>query len=448
MNDGLPRLRPYQLAPARAIIDSVRNQRGLTFTVEMSRQAGKNETSAQLEASLLVTLPSAINIKAAPTADPQVRISIRRLRDILRAARVPHHLSDNVMHVGASQQLFLSGEPTSNVVGHTATHLLEVDEAQDFDIEKYDKDFRPMAAANNATTVLYGTAWSEIDLLHRERQAALNAERTDGVRRAFVIPWPDVAAHNPAYGRYVSAERIRLGEGNPAFFTQYELRPIPSKGRLFDANQLEQLHGDFPRRTTRPPASSIVAGLDIAGGDDGDPTRHDRTVLTLAAVSPPSPADPLPANHAAVLHVISWQGTPHDQLLAQLLDLITIWRPSVLAVDATGLGETTARILASRNQRTTVIPLKFTRPAKSSLGFALITAASTGRLKIYADDLALDTATLWHELRLARADSLPGGVINFYVDPADGHDDYLISLALLQHAVDQAQPRIARGRTP
>ncbi len=42
----------------------------------------------------------------------------------------------------------------------------------------------------------------------------------------------------------------------------------------------------------------------------------------------------------------------------------------------------------------------------------------------------------------------PNQTMNFYVDPADGHDDYVISLAL---AVDAARdldprPRVARGR--
>ena len=40
-------------AAARAIVDSVLNRRGLSFAVVMSRQAGKNETSAQIEALLV-----------------------------------------------------------------------------------------------------------------------------------------------------------------------------------------------------------------------------------------------------------------------------------------------------------------------------------------------------------------------------------------------------------
>lgn len=42
------RLRPYQAQVARAVLDSVFHRRGLTFTVEMARQAGKNEISAHL----------------------------------------------------------------------------------------------------------------------------------------------------------------------------------------------------------------------------------------------------------------------------------------------------------------------------------------------------------------------------------------------------------------
>src|SRR5204863_925155 len=40
-------LRPYQLEPARAILESVLGRRGETISVMMSRQAGKNELSAQ-----------------------------------------------------------------------------------------------------------------------------------------------------------------------------------------------------------------------------------------------------------------------------------------------------------------------------------------------------------------------------------------------------------------
>ena len=50
---GLPRLRPYQAEAGRAIVAAALEGRGLTFTVVMARQAGKNELSAVLELFLL-----------------------------------------------------------------------------------------------------------------------------------------------------------------------------------------------------------------------------------------------------------------------------------------------------------------------------------------------------------------------------------------------------------
>jgi hypothetical protein len=50
-----------------------------------------------------------------------------------------------------------------------AFRLKKIDEAQDVAIEKYDRDLRPMASTTNATTVLYGTAWSDDTLLAIER---------------------------------------------------------------------------------------------------------------------------------------------------------------------------------------------------------------------------------------------------------------------------------------
>ena len=46
-------LRPYQVQVGRAVLDSVIHRRGLTFTVEVARQGGKNELSAQMEVLLL-----------------------------------------------------------------------------------------------------------------------------------------------------------------------------------------------------------------------------------------------------------------------------------------------------------------------------------------------------------------------------------------------------------
>ena len=49
-------LRPYQQEVARAIFDSILQGKGLTFSVEIARQGGKNELSAHIEVLLLTML--------------------------------------------------------------------------------------------------------------------------------------------------------------------------------------------------------------------------------------------------------------------------------------------------------------------------------------------------------------------------------------------------------
>src|SRR5207248_1969753 len=78
-------LRPYQLEPARAILESVLGRRGETISVMMSRQAGKNELSAQIEAYLLNlhAHEGGQIVKAAPTYVPQCLTSRLRLEGAL-----------------------------------------------------------------------------------------------------------------------------------------------------------------------------------------------------------------------------------------------------------------------------------------------------------------------------------------------------------------------------
>src|SRR3990167_7060853 len=112
---------------------------GNTFTVLMSRQAGKNELSAWIEKVLLVANMAnraAVGVKTAPTLTPQLRNSIRRLRAHLDAAgfRNAYALEEgHLLTLGAAAWNFLSASPGASVLGATAGLLLEADEAQDID---------------------------------------------------------------------------------------------------------------------------------------------------------------------------------------------------------------------------------------------------------------------------------------------------------------------------
>ncbi len=456
----LPSLLPYQIEIGRAILESVARRQGFTFTVEIARQGGKNEVSAQLEVLLLTLFMTKGGdaIKASPTFKPQALISQRRLQDRLGDAgyggfwRREH---GHIIRLGQARAIFLSAEQGANVVGQTASLLLEIDEAQDVAKEKFSKDFRPMGAAHNVTTVLYGTAWDETTLLEEQKQLNLELEQKDGVRRHFRFDWEAVAAHNPDYRRFVEGERQRLGAEHPLFLTQYCLRSLRGGGGFLSPQQLAQLQGAHQRRHSPEPNITYVAGLDLAGGVPGGvdelvspggeaSSSRDATVLTIAELDF-SLADFGGRPRLKVVEHYWWQDVAHNELFPQLVDLLgNLWRCRRVVVDATGLGQTLADLLAAKLGRRTVIPFAFTAPSKSKLGFELLAAINSGRLKGYAADGSAEGQEFWRQMGQAEAHFRPNQTMNFFVSPRRGHDDFLMSLALAVEA-GEYRPRLAKG---
>ncbi|MBI4338790.1 MAG: hypothetical protein HY680_02415 [Chloroflexi bacterium] len=452
-------LRPYQLAIGRAVLDSVLHRRGLTFTVEIARQGGKNELSAQLEV-LLLTLFMAQGgnlVKGAPTYVPQLLHSILRLKDRLGEAGYGGLWSKealNIFRLGKARQVFLSAQPSARVVGATAHILLEIDEAQEVEKAKFYKEFRPMGASTNVTTLLYGTPWDGDSLLEEAKAHNLDLERRDGVKRHFQYDWQEVARHNPLYGAYVEGERERLGESHPLFRSQYLLLPVHTDGGLLSGSQRAQLQGDHPRQHAPSPGAAYVAALDVAGGvNDGSLSRaeasapgRDSTVLTLGeldfAHGDPTTGEP----QVRIVEHRWWTGVALASLHPQLVDLLgRVWRPRRVAVDATGLGQGTASFLERALGSGVVEPFTFTAGSKSRLGYDLLAAVNSGRLKLYAPDGSQEFGEFWRQLERAESHLLPNRTMAFAVASAKGHDDFLMSLALLVHA-GRYLPRVARGR--
>lgn len=200
------KLRQYQVTVAMEIARSVEKSLGLSFVVMFPRQSGKNELQAQLEAYFLMrySFGGGELVKISPTWKPQSQNALRRLERVLSKHPLVNDLWQKeqgyIFRIGAARQIFLSGAPEANIVGATASVLLQVDEAQDVAIDKFDKDINPMAASTNATRVFWGTAWSEETLLARELYSAQKIEQLDGQQRCFVINADEVSKAVPAYG--------------------------------------------------------------------------------------------------------------------------------------------------------------------------------------------------------------------------------------------------------
>ncbi|MBA7482321.1 hypothetical protein ES707_17807 [subsurface metagenome] len=451
------RLRPYQAEIARAVMNSVLTRAGLTFSVEIARQGGKNELSAQIEV-LLLTLNIAKGgnlIKCSPTFKPQIIISMQRLKDRLNEWGYQGFWESEmgyIIRLREARAIFLSADESANVVGNTAHLLLEIDESQDVSKEKYTKEFKPMGATTNVTTVHYGTTWDDATLLEEVKQTNLELERRDGIKRHFRYDWQEVAKYNPDYRRYVEGEQRRLGESHPLFQTQYALHPIRGGGGFLSLQQRAQLQGDHPRNHRRQDHKVYLAGIDIAGeAEEQDDImmraispKRDSTVITIGELQPP-PEEAFGKEPALnIVQHCSWTGVTHFDLYPQMVDLLkNTWNCRRIVVDATGIGEPVTSFLR-KELGSRVVPFHFTQRSKSDLGFKLLSFVNSGRLKMYAGDGSAEYQEFWHEMEKAKSVFRPSQTMNFYVDPTEGHDDFLMSLALLIEAA-RYQPRSARG---
>ena len=443
-------LRPYQLEPAQAILKSVFSHHGHTFVVMMSRQAGKNELSGQLEAYLLNCYQRKAGqiVKASPTFKPQTLNSILRLYDRLHNTWNTNHVRRRegyMIELGRARALFFSADPTAKVVGATADLLLEGDEAQDITEAKWYKDFTPMAASTNATTVLYGTAWTSDTLLARTISDLQRLETRDGIRRVFSYDADQVAQHVPAYGRYVARQVERLGRDHPLIKTQYYLECIDAAGGLFTPTRVAMMHGAHERQHTPTPDRRYALLLDVAGEEEteGDAThratlenpRRDATALTIVEVEPHF--GQLPRYRTVDRHL--WLGVKHTTLHARILALADHWHAAWIVVDATGIGAGLASFLAAARPSLT-IPVVFSSKTKSDMGWNFVAAIETGRYRDYTNDQAADTRQFWYEVEHCQYEILPGpgerikwGVWEspaYTAAIAHGHDDLLISAAL------------------
>jgi hypothetical protein len=454
----------YQLDPARAIMDSIIDQRGDEILLIMSRQSGKNETVAQLLVYMLNILQRAGgNIVFAAIGDGIGR-GIRRLEEHLdndwnfndwkREARPTRRT------LGKASVVFMSSHPQAHARGETAHYLLVIDELQDQDSTHLQAVFQPMRAARNATAVYLGTVRTTQDALWRKKEELERAQQEDGRQRVWVIGPEAVTAENPQYDAFLKSQIAKFGRRHPIIACEYFLEPLDTDGGLFPLRRLKLMRGGHKRQEAPENFDVTIATLDVAGIDEGttEPTAtldnpaRDYTVCTIHTISHYIEAGPV---YTAV-DVFIDQGTQHFEkvgdrpsLAEQLLAYLEHWNISTLIADATGVGEGLANWLNARLGGVTVQQFKFTRASKAQLGVDFLALVETNRFKYFAEENEFDDAWWFFEQANLCTYELPAGkpmerYLKWYVPattrvdtPTGGepvHDDRLISAALIAEA--------------
>ncbi|MDQ7790418.1 MAG: hypothetical protein RDU41_10285, partial [Clostridia bacterium] len=442
-------LRPYQVEPALCIIDSIENRKSKIITVMISRQGGKNETSAQLEGYLMTRYKKrgGTIVKAAPTWKPQIVNSMMRLKEVLDnpLTKGLHKGQFGFMRrLGNCLTAFFSAQPTAEVVGATASILLEIDEAQDVEQQKYDKDFAPMGADQAVTTVFWGTAWDTDNMLERQRQTnkdkdeALARERGCRVedlppedRHNFEYNAHEVAKHNPNYEAYFQREIERLGEDHPIILTQYLLQAIAAAGKFFSPQQRVRLQGEYARYHQPTQGKRHVAAIDIAGKDEEAQDaalrdlkpQKDSTVLLIGELDFTACDGIVNIRPRVNIVEITYRtGHDFDQQKLELLADLQVWKPEIVVVDAVGIGADTAAWLGKK-YGSRVIEHHATDTANSEDAYEILARINTGLLKMFENDQSEEYQEFWNQAKACRYELKAGKRMRFFVPESEGHDD-------------------------
>ena len=447
-------IRNYQKQAADAIIDSVLNRRGLHFVVEFPRQSGKNEIQAQTENYLLFRFMQigGTIVKISPTWKPQSINAKQRFAKVAKANPItadyiqPSQGYQYLMGGEKTKIIFLSGEKNSNIVGNTADLLLEVDEAQDIDKNKFDKEVAPMAASTNATIVFYGTAWTNDTLLARELAHALELQKTDGIRRVFRLTCEDVFPEVPAYKSFVMEEIAKKGREHPTIKTQYFSEEIDAESQFIrDASAL--MAGDHEQHEEPEIGAIYAMMIDVAGSEEenkvglkletNESQKRDATAITICQIDLSTLST---VKHGVTWRVMlryNWTGLKQTEQYARIEGLINLWSPYV-CIDATGIGSGLADFIQQLVPEDRYIKFVFSQKTKSDMGWAWLGMVKTGRWKEYKlrDDLQ---NRFYEQLKYCKYEILPGPGNMMRFSVPDGtknevgeyiHDDLIMSAAM------------------
>ena len=388
-------LRPYQVEPIKAILQSILERAGRTIVILISRQAGKDELLCHLKLFLLQRFQTRDKeiVEFNPTYKPQTIRSILRLetrmqRNVITRGRWKK-CSDFMRMIGMAKVTFFSGDGQANVVGATANLLLIVNEAQDISLNKYDRDIAPMAASTNATRVIVGTAWTHNTLLARELRAAQYAEKGDGIRRVFIYTSEEVRRHNPEYGQFVDGEVQRLGRNHPFIKSQYFCEEIDAQIGMFNERRRAFMQGDQPGQESPIEGTTYAFLIDMAGQDmnrmasNDEPALEypgrDSVALTIASIDL-STMETLQAPTYRFVHRQQWTGENHLVLFGKLKNLAETWKPQHIVLDASGVGEGLWALL-DKAFPGRVVPVKFSQQVKSEMGWRYLAIIETGRAR-------------------------------------------------------------------
>lgn len=436
-----------------------------------SRQSGKNESNARVEARLLSIynrhlVPLEI-VKCSPTWRPQCLVSKERLKKVMSTPLFqlllkPQWSEGYICSIGNASMKLVSADPKANNVGLTASMMLSADEMQNIQSEIFDVNFRPMILSTAAPIIGSGTSWATDSLLERQRQRALEFQSASGIKCCHIVPWDRVAEELPHYGRTVQKDIDLYGEDHILIQTQYCCKPVDSAGMLLSSSEVAQVIGDHPRGQAPLDGRVYVAGVDFASCREQNEEEilknpdvrkmRDSTVVTIGELI--FKLDKDTGRKIPFVRVVDhlWvKGLDPAATTDQIYHYIfSHWNCVRAVLDANGVGDYPSDVIYRRRpQQVTALHLSAT--TKSRLGYDLQGAIKTERLKLYRNDSSDEWMENHFQLRQCRRlelrenNVMKWGAPRCKIDGRDVHDDFTLSLA---YCLEAAQEHLASHHDP
>jgi hypothetical protein len=406
-------LRPLQSDIIKRVERHINAHNSGVMVILCPRQIGKNEMSAVLQMRHLIrnqfSKYRSIWIRTAPTHEPQIVVSKRRLEVVTMLDRknFSHYPLLNkpiiksegyIWRVGNATVEFMSSGPHSNVVGATASECLDMDEAHKILKDKFDEDFSPFTASTSAGSLLWGVASDGLDAMEWYKQKNIEQGRPDLNICYPVEHWMD----NPKYENYVN-DRVRaLGWDHPIIKTQFRLIPVSNEGTFLNKTQVRSLcDSQHDRQTSPRPGVQYEMVIDLAAGNEDfdsknlnnlvdteenrDITATDSTVVWVYEVTQERAQNNIyPVCNLVELY--HWTGKPLPDQEREITELIQYWKVSKVTVDGVGVGRQLAESLEQKFGTYMINKYIANQTSISEDLFDLLARLNYGAVKMFRND--------------------------------------------------------------
>ena len=461
-------LHSYQKPLARRIIESVIINDGEEVTALASRQSGKTETVSDTLATLMVILPLLAKLYPdllgkfkgglwvgmfAPTESQAETLFSRTVTRLTseRAIEIlgDPEIDDSAKRVGGVTKMIRLQRSGSTLTMMTANprakiesksfHVVVIDECQEADDFTVSKSISPMLAYYAGTMIKTGTPTTSKNNFYRAIQ--LNKRRATGRgarQNHFQWDWKDVSKVNENYAKFISKEKLRIGEDSDEFQMSYNCKWLLERGMFVTQTLMDEL-GDTSQELVKMwHKTPVVIGIDPA-------RKMDSTVVTVVWVDWDRPDEFGYFDHR-VLNWLEIQGDDWEEQYFQIVNFLSNYDVLAIGVDANGVGDAVAQRLKVLMPRAEVIALTSSQ-SEQSKRFKHLQALMQRRMLSFPAHAKTRRLRLWKRFTQQMTDAeIQYKGPNFTVAAPDetyAHDDYVDSLAIAcSMTVDLVMPEV------